>query len=45
VIGVLWLVAVIATAIASGLVAIDAAARTEARGPAAAPDQRPEGRV
>jgi hypothetical protein len=45
VVGVVWLVSVIATAIVSGLVAIDAVARTEARGPTAAPDQRPEGRV
>jgi hypothetical protein len=45
VVGVLWLVSVIATAISSGLVAIDASARAQARGPSGTPDQRPEGRV
>lgn len=44
VVGVLWLVSVIATAIAGGLVAIDASEKTEARRLSATPDQRPEGR-
>lgn len=43
-VGVVWLVSVIATAIAGGIVAIDAATRHEMPGPSGS-DQRPEGRV
>lgn len=45
VVGVVWLVSVIATAIAAGVVAIDASTRTEMRGATGSADQRPEGRV
>lgn len=41
-VGVLWLVSVIATAIASGIVAVEAAARTESRGPIHGTDRRVE---
>jgi hypothetical protein len=44
VVGVAWLLSVIMTAVASGIVAIDAAARHELPGPAGS-DQRPEGRM
>lgn len=45
VVGVVWLVSVIATAIVAGVVAIDASAQNEIRGPKGSPDQHPEGRA
>jgi hypothetical protein len=45
VVGVVWLVSVIATAITSGIVAVDAMTRTEGRGSTGDTDQRSEGRL